>query len=120
MPCSASTRRIPASSIGDQEVHINTPQKAIQAGMAFCPEDRKTEGIVAELSIRENIILALQAKLGVFRFLSKKRQSAIAARTTSSSSPGIKVSDAESPISQLSGGNQQGMPGRAAVTNPRC
>ncbi len=36
-------------------------------GMAFCPEDRKTEGIVAELSVRENIVLALQARLGLCR-----------------------------------------------------
>ncbi len=105
-------------SIGDQEVHINTPQKAIQNGMAFCPEDRKTEGIVAELSIRENIILALQAKLGIFRFLSKKRQSAIAEDYIKQL--GIKVSDAESPISQLSGGNQQkGMLARWLATEPK-
>jgi monosaccharide-transporting ATPase len=105
-------------SINQQPVHINTPQKAIQMGLAFCPEDRKTEGIVAELSIRENIILALQAKLGTFRFLNKKRQSAIAEDYIKQL--GIKVASAESPISQLSGGNQQkAMLARWLATDPK-
>ena len=105
-------------TVGNQQVHINTPQKAIQHGLAFCPEDRKTEGIVADLSIRENIIIALQAKLGVFRFLSKKRQDAIAEKYIKQL--GIKVASAESPISQLSGGNQQkAMLARWLATEPK-
>ena len=105
-------------SVDGADVHINTPHKAISHGLAFCPEDRKTEGIVAELSIRENIILALQAKLGVFRFLSKKRQSGIAEEYIKQL--GIKVSDVESPISQLSGGNQQkAMLARWLATHPK-
>jgi monosaccharide-transporting ATPase len=105
-------------TIDQQPVHINTPQKAIQNGLAFCPEDRKTEGIVAELSIRENIILALQAKLGTFRFLNRKRQSAIAEDYIKQL--GIKVASAESPISQLSGGNQQkAMLARWLATEPK-
>ena len=105
-------------SINGMDVNINTPYKAISNGLAFCPEDRKTEGIVAELSIRENIILALQAKLGIFRFLSKKRQSAVAEEYIKQL--GIKVADAESPISQLSGGNQQkAMLARWLATSPK-
>ena len=46
-----------------------TPLDAIRHGIGFCPEDRKTEGIIGELSVRENIILALQAKRGVLRKL---------------------------------------------------
>jgi len=99
-------------------VRVNTPHKAIQNGIAFCPEDRKTEGIVADLSIRENIILALQAKRGVFHFLSKKRQTAIA--EDSVKQLGIKVADIEKPISQLSGGNQQkAMLARWLATEPK-
>ena len=105
-------------SVNGKDVHINSPYKAMLNGLAFCPEDRKTEGIVAELSIRENIILALQAKLGVFRFLSKKRQSAIAEEYIKQL--GIKVADSESPISQLSGGNQQkAMLARWLATSPK-
>ena len=100
------------------QVRIGTPRKAMMSGLGFCPEDRKTEGIVADLSIRENIILALQAKRGIFRFLSKKRQSAIAEEFIKQL--GIKVSDAESPISQLSGGNQQkAMLARWIATEPK-
>ena len=105
-------------SIEGSPVRVNTPHKAIQNGMAFCPEDRKTEGILAELSIRENIILALQAKRGVFRFLSKKRQIEIAEESVKQL--GIKVADIENPISQLSGGNQQkAMLARWLATEPK-
>lgn len=105
-------------SVNNVPIHMNTPQKAIQNGLAFCPEDRKTEGIVAELSIRENIILALQAKLGMFHFLNKKRQGAIADDYIKQL--GIKVADAGSPISQLSGGNQQkAMLARWLATEPK-
>ena len=101
-----------------RQVRIGSPQKAMMNGLGFCPEDRKTEGIVADLSIRENIILALQAKRGIFRYLSKKRQSAIADEYIKQL--GIKVSDAESPISQLSGGNQQkAMLARWIATEPK-
>lgn len=84
---------------------FRSPADAIAAGIGFCPEDRKTEGIVAELSIRENIILALQAKRGIFRFLSPKKQTEIADRFIAQL--GIRTPDAEKPIGQLSGGNQQ-------------
>ena len=104
--------------INNEPARLSSPYKAMMKGMAFCPEDRKTEGIVAELSIRENIILALQAKRGVFRFLSRKRQSVIAEDYIKQL--GIKVSSAESPINQLSGGNQQkAMLARWIATEPK-
>jgi simple sugar transport system ATP-binding protein len=84
---------------------LRSPADAIRRGIALCSEDRKTEGIVAELSIRENIILALQAKLGVFRYLSYKQQREIA--DSYIAQLGIRTPDAEKPIGLLSGGNQQ-------------
>ena len=45
------------------KITLNSPLQAIQHGFALCPEDRKVEGIIPELTVRENIILALQAKL---------------------------------------------------------
>ena len=47
---------------------------AMHKGMAYCPEDRKVEGIIADLSVRENMILALQAKRGMFKLMSRKEQ----------------------------------------------
>ncbi len=55
-----------------KEVKINSPLDAMKLGMAYLPEDRKAEGIIADLSVRENIIIALQAKRGMFHPLSKK------------------------------------------------
>jgi len=65
-------------SVDGQAVKLNSPRQAVRCGIAFCPEDRKNEGIVADLSIRENIILALQARRGIFHYLPKRAQSAIA------------------------------------------
>ena len=92
-------------AIDSATVRINSPRKAVQHGLAFCPEDRKTEGIIADLSIRENIILALQARRGIFRYLPRRVQSAMADDYIRQL--GIRTPDAEKPIGQLSGGNQQ-------------
>ncbi len=87
------------------KVTIHSPRQAIRYGFAMCPEDRKVEGIIPELSVRENIILALQAKRGWLRTLSHKRQEEIADKMISALR--IVTPDAEKPAGQLSGGNQQ-------------
>jgi galactofuranose transport system ATP-binding protein len=92
-------------TIGGQRKSIGSPHAAMMAGIGFCSEDRKSEGIFAELSIRENIILALQAKRGAFRFLTKSRQLEIADRLIKELA--IKTPSAENLVGQLSGGNQQ-------------
>src|ERR1700723_807539 len=51
-----------------------SPPRSLGHGIAFCPEDRKAEGIFAELSVRENIVLGLQTKLGWLRRLSEVEQ----------------------------------------------
>jgi monosaccharide-transporting ATPase len=91
--------------IDGEPAQISSPLEAILCGIGFCPEDRKLEGIIGELSIRENMVLALQAKRGIFHNLSRKRQEEIAEAYIKAL--GIKVPDAETPIAQLSGGNQQ-------------
>jgi simple sugar transport system ATP-binding protein len=73
--------------------------------MGLCPEDRKTDGIIAELSVRENIMLALQARRGLWRFIPMEAQAEMAERFVRSL--GIKTADIDTPIGQLSGGNQQ-------------
>jgi simple sugar transport system ATP-binding protein len=84
---------------------FDTPREAIAAGLAFTPENRKADGVIPDLSVRENIVLALQAKRGVLHRLSAAAQHALADKYIALL--GIKTRDAESPISALSGGNQQ-------------
>jgi len=97
---------------------IASPVEAILRGIGFCPEDRKLEGVIGDLSLRENIILALQTKRGVFRNLSRTRQEEIASSYIKAL--GIKAGDAEMPIAQLSGGNQQkALLARWMATDPR-
>lgn len=84
---------------------FSTPRDAIAAGIGFCSEDRKLEGAILELSVRENIILALQARAGLLRVIPRKRQQVLANNYINWLS--IKVSDIEAPIGSLSGGNQQ-------------
>ncbi|MDC0713718.1 sugar ABC transporter ATP-binding protein [Stigmatella sp. ncwal1] len=104
--------------IDGEPARLSSPMEAIQHGLGFCPEDRKHEGIIGELSIRENMVLALQAKSGIFRSISRKRQEELAERYIQAL--GIKVSDMETPISQLSGGNQQKvLLARWLATHPR-
>ena len=74
-------------------------------GMGMLPDDRKAEGIIEDLSVRENIILALQAKRGMFRLLSRAQQEEIADRYIDLVQ--IKTASKETLVKQLSGGNQQ-------------
>ncbi|KQP37484.1 sugar ABC transporter ATP-binding protein [Pseudorhodoferax sp. Leaf274] len=92
-------------AIDGQAVRFASPSDAIAAGLALCPEERKTDGIVAELSVRENIALALQARMGVGKFLSRAEQARLAERFVQQL--GIKTASIETPIGLLSGGNQQ-------------
>ena len=93
------------------------PIDAIKAGMAYLPEDRKEESIIGELSIRENLVIALQAKTGVFRLLPMARQNELADKYIKALR--IKTPSPETPINQLSGGNQQKVIiGRWLITNP--
>jgi galactofuranose transport system ATP-binding protein len=101
-----------------QTVTFSSPADAIRHGLALCPEERKTDGIVAELSVRENIALALQARMGMRRFLSRAEQAALAERFVQVM--GIKTACVDTPIGLLSGGNQQkAMIARWLATEPR-
>lgn len=91
--------------IDGQPVSIKSPRDAIALGLGLCPEDRKTQSIIPDLSIRENIILALQASKGWFHFFSKKKQLEIADHYIKAIN--IAAHSAEQPIKNLSGGNQQ-------------
>jgi simple sugar transport system ATP-binding protein len=94
-----------AITIDQRKASLSSPRQAIRHGLAFCPEDRKSEGIIPDLSVRENIILALAARNNVFKSLSRRRQNEIAGRFIRAL--GIATPHAEQAIKNLSGGNQQ-------------
>ncbi len=99
-------------------VTIGSPREAMRLGFGYCPEERKTEGIIAELSVRENIVLALQAQRGALFPLSRREQDAIAAKFIRLLD--IRPPDPERPIGLLSGGNQQkALLARWLATSPR-
>ncbi|WP_124067317.1 sugar ABC transporter ATP-binding protein [Clostridium sp. E02] len=103
--------------VKDQQVTVHTPLDAMMAGMAYLPENRKEEGIVGDLSVRENIILALQAKKGTFHPISRKEQEALTDEYIKLLQ--IKTASRETPIKSLSGGNQQKVVlARWLLTNP--
>jgi galactofuranose transport system ATP-binding protein len=104
--------------VNAQAVSLRSPADAIAQGLALCPEERKTEGLIADLSVRENIVLALQARSGLVPYLSLTQQQALADRFVAAL--GIKAADIETPVGQLSGGNQQKvLLARWLATNPR-
>ena len=93
------------------------PIHSMYEGMAYLPEDRKNEGIIADLSVRENLIIALQAKRGMFHLLSRKQQEEFTDKYIDMLQ--IKTASRETPIKSLSGGNQQKVIiGRWLLTNP--
>ncbi|WP_434713115.1 sugar ABC transporter ATP-binding protein [Rhizobium sp. YTUHZ045] len=107
-----------SATIDGQLVTLSSPRAAIEKGFGFCPEDRKTDGIVGDLSIRENIALALQARRGWTRPLSRAEQNALADRYIKALD--IRTTDREKPIRLLSGGNQQkAILARWLATNPK-
>ena len=91
--------------IDNQDLSRLSPQRAVALRLGYCSEDRKTEGIIPNLTIRENIVLSLQARRGIFRPISRETQDRLAREFIS----GLRVAttDAEKPIQALSGGNQQ-------------
>ncbi|MBK3745486.1 sugar ABC transporter ATP-binding protein [Paraburkholderia aspalathi] len=99
-------------------ISLTSPRAAIAHEFGFCPEDRKSDGIIADLSIRENIALALQAHRGWTRPLSRREQNALADKYIKALD--IRTTDREKPIGQLSGGNQQkAILARWLAINPR-
>ncbi len=92
-------------TIGGSAASIRNTTDAIGHGFGFCPEDRKAEGILGDLSVRENIIIALQGKLGWFRALNRDEQLEIAGKFGDAMD--IRAASLDMPVKLLSGGNQQ-------------
>ena len=91
--------------VNGKKVKITKPLDAMKQGIAYLPEDRKADGIVGDLSVRENIILAQQVLKGFFHPYSKAETAKIAKEYIDLLD--IKTASADTPIRSLSGGNQQ-------------
>ncbi len=91
--------------IKGKNVHISNPHDAMKNGIGYLPEDRKRDGIIADLSVRDNIILALQVMRGFFRPMSKAQMRKFADEYIEALQ--IKTASQDTPIKSLSGGNQQ-------------
>ena len=103
--------------VNNKEVKINQPIDAMNLGMGMLPDDRKAEGIIEDLSVRENIMLALQSKNGIFKLMTRAQQNELADKYISLLS--IKTPNRETLVKQLSGGNQQKVIlARWLATNP--
>lgn len=101
-----------------KNVRITKPKDAMKHGIGYLPEDRKQDGIVEDLSVRENLLLALQVMKGFFRPFSKAEAEAFADEYIRLL--GIKTASADTPIKSLSGGNQQkAILARWLLTNPK-
>ncbi len=88
-----------------RDIQVRNPRSAVAHGFALCPEDRKTEGIVGDLSVRDNITLALQARQGWMRPISRRKVEEIAQHYVRTLD--IRLANLDMPIRLLSGGNQQ-------------
>jgi monosaccharide-transporting ATPase len=104
--------------IDGKPVTLRTPRAAMTHGIGFSSENRRTEGVVAELSVRENIVLALQAARGWSRPIPRRKQDELVARYIATL--GIRPADPEIAVRDLSGGNQQKvLLARWLITEPR-
>ena len=83
----------------------HNPRTASARGIGFCPENRKTEGLVGDLTVAENMILAMQASRGWARTIPPSRRDALVAEFIDKL--GIRPADPDLPVRNLSGGNQQ-------------
>ena len=91
--------------INGKAVRVSNPHEAMKNGIGYLPEDRKRDGIIADLSVRENIILALQTIRGMNHPIPRAKAEAFADEYIKALD--IKTASQDTPIKSLSGGNQQ-------------
>jgi len=91
--------------IDQQDVHLSGPHKALSLGVVYSSENRRTEGLMGELSVLENITLGVQAQRGIFRRMRRARQRELAQSWVEALD--VRPPDIDRPVKTLSGGNQQ-------------
>jgi monosaccharide-transporting ATPase len=84
---------------------ISGPRDGMQRRVGFLPEDRKTEALIPSLSVRENIVLAMQVRAGWLRKIPRQKQVEVAEQYIKALR--IATPSAQTPVGRLSGGNQQ-------------
>lgn len=92
-------------AIGGRRVGSLSPRSAMRLGIGYSPEDRRSEGIIPDLSVRDNIVLAIHKRLSRFGLISRRRQRQVAEEYVAAL--GIATPSTEQPVKFLSGGNQQ-------------
>ncbi|MBT8227094.1 MAG: sugar ABC transporter ATP-binding protein [Dactylosporangium sp.] len=105
-------------TLNGRPTSIRSPKTAIAGGIAFCPEDRKSEGLIEDLTVRDNIVLALQAARGWTRPLPGRRRDELVEEYVRA----LRISPAnpDAFVRNLSGGNQQRvLLARWLITQPR-
>jgi monosaccharide-transporting ATPase len=91
--------------VSGEEVKSGSPAAAIRAGVAFLPEDRKSDGIIPDLSVKANIVAAALPRLARAGMVSEKAQNELVEEFMQNL--GIRASSPDQPVRELSGGNQQ-------------
>jgi monosaccharide-transporting ATPase len=105
-------------TIDGTAAEVNTPMAGLSQKIAFSTENRRDEGIIGDLTVRENLILAVQARRGWARPLSRREQNELCEKYLLELN--VRPSDPERPIKNLSGGNQQKvLLGRWLATKPQ-
>jgi len=105
-------------SIAGRPTALRGPRTGMANGIAFCSENRRAEGVVEDLTVRENLVLAMQAARGWARPIPRRRQDELVARYIAALQ--IRPADPELPIRNLSGGNQQKvLLARWLITEPK-
>ena len=92
-------------AVDGRSADVGSPRSAMAAGLAYCSEDRHSDGLFPGLTVRTNIFIALQGQRGLKARISRAEQERTAHRLIKRLR--IKVTDLEAPVATLSGGNQQ-------------
>lgn len=104
--------------INGQQVRINTPNQAMQHGIAYLPEDRGTQGLIREMNVRENISLTVLRELSQATFIKQREETNLARRMIDQLA--IRAYSPLQIVGKLSGGNQQKVVvGKWLATNPK-
>jgi simple sugar transport system ATP-binding protein len=92
-------------TIDGEPVRLRNPRVALAKGIAYASENRRTEGLVGNLSVRANIVLAMQSSRGWTRAIPRRQQADLADKYIAALD--IRPADPEAVVANLSGGNQQ-------------